>query len=145
MSSSERFRIQHRLQIHNRLFYEYVTIYESIKSRGGENEWDFGLSRSSVCCKNTRYLGMFWLLCSAWVINSASIKKKRKNFTLDFSRFFRLKIGDFCVFLGFGVFFFQSLQQPKYIQANVLIIIFRFCRKFCFHQYQNCKILPSTF
>ena len=59
--TSERFQIQYRLRIQNQLFYEYVTIYESMISRGEKNEWDFSLSlsRSSMCCKNTKHLGMF--------------------------------------------------------------------------------------
>ena len=31
-----RFQIQHRLRIQNRLFYEFIVVYESIKSRGRE-------------------------------------------------------------------------------------------------------------
>ena len=75
--------------------------------------------------------------CSALVVNSALIKKK---IILDFSKFFRLKIGDFCVLGGFWVFFFLSIQQTKFIQEHVLIIIFRFSSKFCFYQHQTRKI-----
>ena len=64
---------------------------------------------------------------------SGKLQKKIKNFTLDFSRLFRLKIGEFCNLLGSGMFFFQSIQLTNFIQKNVLIIIFRFCSKFCFH------------
>ena len=81
-------------------FSIFIIVYESIKSEGRENEWDFSLSRSSTCSKNTWHLGMFWLLCSALVVNSASIKTKIKKFYLGLSRFFCLKIGDFCVLLG---------------------------------------------
>ena len=139
-----RFRIQHQLQIQNRLFYEDVIIYELIKSRSKKNEWDFSLSRSFTCCNNTRHFGMFWLSCSALVVNSASIKKKKK-ITVDFSRFFCLKICDFSILGGFWVFFFQLIQQTKFIQENVLIIVFQFCTKFCFHQHQNREILPTNF
>ena len=67
-------------------------------------------------------------------------KKKKKKFTFEFSRFFHLKIGNFYVLGGFWVFFFQAIQQTKFIQENVLIMIFRFCSKFCSHQHKNCKI-----
>ena len=33
------------LRIHNELFSEFIIAYESIKSRGRENEWDFSLQR----------------------------------------------------------------------------------------------------
>ena len=75
-----------------------------------------------------------------WQISLSS-----KKITSDFSRFFRLKNDDFCVLGGFWVFFFQSIQQAKLIQENVLIIIFQFCSIFCFHQHQNCEILPINF
>ena len=62
--TSGRFRIQHRLQIHNWSIYEFIIVYKSIKSGGRENEIDFSLSCSSTRSKNARHLGMLWLLCS---------------------------------------------------------------------------------
>ena len=78
------------------------------------------------------------------MVNSPSIKKKKK-FYLGLFEIFPFENWRFFHFGEFWIFFFQSIQQTKFIQQNALIIIFRFCRKFCFHQHQNCKILPTTF
>ena len=84
--------------------------------------------------------------CSDYVLPQwyTPLRSWKKNFTLDCSRFFALKINNFAIW-GFWVFFFYSIQQTNFMQENALIIIFWFCCKFCFHQHQNCKSRPTNF